>query len=205
VVVAAVGRRLGFPIKLVKAKCHLLARWEGEGERFNIEVNNTGFDTPPEDYYRQGRYQVSRVTEEDGCFLKSMSPRQELGNFLAQRGYRWWTLGKERPAAEAFLWASILAPRDRINSSELCTLLKQCHDRLLALRRPHFPEVYVKYPPRRFPAIPQSVERDLIHCEVLEDCLENPEHKARWWDPQRRRPQQWLPGMPKVITAFPNQ
>ena len=46
VVVAAVGRRLGFPIKLVKAKCHLFARWEGEGERFNIAVNNTGFDTP---------------------------------------------------------------------------------------------------------------------------------------------------------------
>ena len=46
VVYAAVGRRLGYPIKLVACARHLFARWQGEGgERFNIEVNYTGTST----------------------------------------------------------------------------------------------------------------------------------------------------------------
>ena len=32
----AVGRRLGYPLKLVTTKGHLFVRWEGAGERFNI-------------------------------------------------------------------------------------------------------------------------------------------------------------------------
>jgi len=41
VVYAAVGRRLGYPLKLVSAMRHQFVRWDDpDGERFNIEVNN---------------------------------------------------------------------------------------------------------------------------------------------------------------------
>jgi hypothetical protein len=35
----ALGRRLGYPLKLVKVPDHLFFRWEDESERFNVEYN----------------------------------------------------------------------------------------------------------------------------------------------------------------------
>src|SRR5207244_190021 len=41
IVVIAVGRRLGYPLKLVSTKGHFFARWDDpSGERFNIEATN---------------------------------------------------------------------------------------------------------------------------------------------------------------------
>src|SRR5262249_8021476 len=37
VLYVAVGRQLGYPLKLVTTKGHLFVRWEGAGERFNVE------------------------------------------------------------------------------------------------------------------------------------------------------------------------
>jgi transglutaminase superfamily protein len=50
----AVGRRLGYPLKLVTTKAHVFARWESvDGkERFNIEGTNVGLNCFPDDYYR---------------------------------------------------------------------------------------------------------------------------------------------------------
>ncbi len=43
VIYAAIGRRLGYPIKLVHAKQHTFCRWdERDGERFNIEATSPG-------------------------------------------------------------------------------------------------------------------------------------------------------------------
>src|SRR5262249_19962272 len=53
VVYAAVGRRLGYPMKLVTAKSPLFTRWHDlQGERFNIEVNLTGVNFHRDEYYR---------------------------------------------------------------------------------------------------------------------------------------------------------
>jgi hypothetical protein len=63
VLYVAVGRRLGYPLKLVHA-CgqvygHLFVRWdELLVERFNIEANGTGFGCPPDDHYRTGLYRT---------------------------------------------------------------------------------------------------------------------------------------------------
>jgi hypothetical protein len=95
VLYAAVGRRLGYPLKLVSAACtnrwmHLFVRWdEPGGERFNIAVNNQGFDCPPDDYYRQGAYKTRPDWEQTGSVLKSKTPREELAVFLSQRAGCW--------------------------------------------------------------------------------------------------------------------
>lgn len=51
----AIGRRLGYPLKLVECKGHLFVRWEDAKERFNIEGTSRGLhgriktsSTPPE-------------------------------------------------------------------------------------------------------------------------------------------------------------
>jgi len=47
----AIGRRLGYPLKLVSAKGHLFARWDDGEERFNIEGTNRGLNTYPDEHY----------------------------------------------------------------------------------------------------------------------------------------------------------
>jgi hypothetical protein len=52
VLYVAVGRELGYPLKLVTTKGHLFVRWEGSGERFNIEATGHGVNRLDDDYYR---------------------------------------------------------------------------------------------------------------------------------------------------------
>ncbi len=114
IVYAAVGRRLNYPLKLVTCANHLFVRWEeAGGERFNVEVNDTGTSTPPDEYYRCGQYAVSVQTEKAFCFLQSLTPRTELASFLAQRGCLLLDKGMDREAVEAFSWAARLAPASK--------------------------------------------------------------------------------------------
>ena len=57
----AVGRRLGYPLRLVLAKAHLFVRWEETGgERFNIEATTTrGLNTFSDDYYRKWPLEIT--------------------------------------------------------------------------------------------------------------------------------------------------
>ena len=53
VLYVAVGRRLGYPLKLVTSKAHVFARWESPDgrERLNIEATSQGLNCFPDDYY----------------------------------------------------------------------------------------------------------------------------------------------------------
>jgi hypothetical protein len=88
VLYVAIGRRLGYPLKLVRARDHLFARWEEpQGERFNIECTSPGFRPLDDDYFRR---RPKPLTEEQlrwGAFLRSLSPRDELADFLCNRTY----------------------------------------------------------------------------------------------------------------------
>ena len=44
VLYVAVGRQFGYPLKLVTTKGHLFVRWDGAGERFNVEVTGHGLN-----------------------------------------------------------------------------------------------------------------------------------------------------------------
>src|SRR5258708_5680757 len=48
----AIGRRLGYPLRLVKTAHHCFARWDvPKGERFNVECTSTGLVCEHDEYY----------------------------------------------------------------------------------------------------------------------------------------------------------
>ena len=87
VLYTAVGRRLGYPLKLVTAKRHLLLRWDGDGERFNIEgASNGNVNYYPDDYYLTWPLKITEKDKARGEYLISLTPEQELSIFLHARG-----------------------------------------------------------------------------------------------------------------------
>lgn len=93
VVYAAVGRRLGYPIKLVstrgKSSGHLFARWDdpNTGERLNIEATNQGLSTPTDEYFRSDphhRYDLPPEAEKEGCHLHLENTPDGTGDILDQ-------------------------------------------------------------------------------------------------------------------------
>jgi hypothetical protein len=113
VLYVAVGRRLGYPLKLVTTRGHLFVRWEGEGERFNVEATARGLSRFEDDYYRHWPFQVSPAEEAAEGYLKSLTAPEELAAFLSIRGMCLREQGRLPEAAEAFAAAARLAPACR--------------------------------------------------------------------------------------------
>jgi hypothetical protein len=110
VLYVAVGRRLGYPLKLVTTKGHLFVRWEGAGERFNLEVTGDGLNRFTDDYYRRWPFEVSDEEVKAEGYLKSLDAAGELAVFLSIRGMCLREAGRWGEAEEAFQSASRLAP-----------------------------------------------------------------------------------------------
>lgn len=85
VLYVAVGRRLGYPLKLVAAKNHLFARWEGGRERLNVEATTQGLTTFEDDYYRRWPFVMTPEEERSERYLTSLSAADELSVFLSLR------------------------------------------------------------------------------------------------------------------------
>ena len=107
----AVGRALGYPLKLVQAKEHLFARWdEPGGERFNIECTSLGFVPYDDEHYLTQPRPLSRAEVEAGVFLRSLTPREELGAFLKQRAQCLFDNMQWVPAMEAMHYSGMFFP-----------------------------------------------------------------------------------------------
>jgi len=106
----AVGRRRGYPLKLVTTKGHLFVRWEGEGERFNVEAAGNGVNRFPDEYYLRWPYAVTDEERKAEGYLRSLEPAEELAVFLSIRGMCWLEAGRELEAWEAFAEAARRAP-----------------------------------------------------------------------------------------------
>jgi RHS repeat-associated protein len=174
VVYAAVGRRLGYPVRLVKTRRHLFARWDDpRGERLNIEGTNKGLSCPPDDHYRTGSFRFDPALERPFGYLVSMTPRMELATFLAGRGRLLFELSRYGGAADAFAWASALVPENKLYRACVQDVLEAWADRLGALRTPGLPRVGGCFPgQRRYPpAVPVLVERRIIFYEQAERAL----------------------------------
>lgn len=90
VLYVALGRRLGYPLSLVPAKGHLFVRWDDTskgGERFNIEATSQGIICPTDDHYATWPMPLSRGELGSGYYLRSLTPTEELAEFLAMRGH----------------------------------------------------------------------------------------------------------------------
>jgi Transglutaminase-like superfamily len=188
VVYAAVGRRLGYPIRLVGCKQHLFCRWESPLDRFNIEVNGTGTDDPPDSVYREGRYHCDPDEERFHRFLITRTASEEFADFVTQRAYQWIDEGDFRRGLEAFAWACKLAPLHKSYEWHLVQYLDRWAARLNALLPPNFPTLFIEsIPGWRHPWLPSPVERQIIKCETVERVLNAPHHAA-WWEELRRSP-----------------
>jgi hypothetical protein len=202
VVYAAVGRRLGYPIKLVKARSatagHVFCRWDDpKGERLNIDVNYTGMSALPDDEYRTGRYQLSAEAEREGGYLRSETPRQELAGFLVNRSFRWQDAKNYRRAVEAQAWSSALVPELPIEQNTLRARLGDWDTELARTRPAAFPPLHIRCEGRRYPAtVPLRLEQDALGLEATENLLRDPRHEARWWRPMREG--RFVPDAPRA-------
>lgn len=119
IVYVAVGRRLGYPLKLVETKCHLFFRWEdlegsrfGFPEQFNIEGAGEGIHTYPDGHYRKWPEPWGEADINGGYYLKSLTPSEELASFLVTRGECLSDHGRLEETIQCYRWASALAPND---------------------------------------------------------------------------------------------
>jgi hypothetical protein len=87
VLYVAIGRRLGYPLKLVNTVEHLFVRWEDSdsGERLNIEATSLGFTVRSDEHYHRWPKPAPPQHVRDGWLLQSMTPRQELATFYIAR------------------------------------------------------------------------------------------------------------------------
>lgn len=187
VVYASVGRRLGYPLKLVECLQHCYLRWEyPDGQYVNIQANGRTIDTPSDDHYRQGVYVIGEEEAKARCYFQSKTPRMELARFLIERGLLFDQDRTPRHAAESFLWALALHPENcvpRICANLVFTAWRAALNNLIP---PRFPTFKVEFPPRRFPEpVPLAMEQKFIFCEALERCLRNPRNNREWWEPLR--------------------
>lgn len=112
VMYVAVGRRLGYPLRLVLTDSHVFVRWDGASdpnpawrERFNIEGAGEGFSSFPDDHYRRWPKTVSPADVRSNRYLASLTPPEEFALFLAARGHCEFDNGDAVAAARSYEYA----------------------------------------------------------------------------------------------------
>jgi hypothetical protein len=115
VLYVAVGRRLGYPLKLVATKLHLFVRWESPDgkERFNIEGTNRGMNSHEDDFYKTFPRTLSEEELQSGQYLKSLSSAEELAVFLDIRGTCLQIHGRMAEAKASYTRAHKLVPSSK--------------------------------------------------------------------------------------------
>jgi Transglutaminase-like superfamily len=114
VLYVAVGRRLGYPLKLVPSKNHLFVRWEDSRERFNVDATAQGMNLHDDNHYRRWPFPISREEEQTFGYLKSLTPAEELTTFLALRGHCLLAAGRVPEAIAAHEAALRFSPDSRL-------------------------------------------------------------------------------------------
>jgi hypothetical protein len=120
VVYVVVGRRLGYPLKLVQTRGQLFARWDDSDEKcfgfpetFDVEGAGEGIASYDDEHYNTWAEPWSEIDKAEGWYLKSMTPLGELASFLVMRGDCLTDNGRLAEAVEAYAWAGEVAPDDR--------------------------------------------------------------------------------------------
>jgi hypothetical protein len=85
VLIVALGRRCGYPLKLVSSKGHLFCRWEDGHDIFNLEVSMQGVDIYPDSYYRTFPKPFTEAERMEEKYLKSFTAVEELSLFMSIR------------------------------------------------------------------------------------------------------------------------
>jgi tetratricopeptide (TPR) repeat protein len=113
VLYVALGRRLGYPLKLVTTKVHLFIRWEDAGERFNLECTGRGMNRYDDEHYKHWPFEVTEEEIREDGYLKSLTPPEELALFLSLRGNCLKEAGRIAEAIASYEQAVRFAPHAR--------------------------------------------------------------------------------------------
>jgi hypothetical protein len=109
----SLGRRLGYPLKLVTTTAHLFVRWEGAGERFNLEATGRGMNRYDDAHFKQWPFPVTAEEVNAEGYLKSLTAAEELAVFLSIRGQCLMEARRTAEAATTYAEAVRLAPASR--------------------------------------------------------------------------------------------
>lgn len=124
VLFVSIGRRLGYPLELVHARKHVFARWEGEGQRFNIEGTNGGMVDHPDEYYKTKPEPLTDEQLESGLYLENLSASQVLASFMSTRSVCFYVNKQYKMALEAARQAHRIEPENSIYERSLKGLQK---------------------------------------------------------------------------------
>lgn len=105
----AVGRKLGYPLKLVGAKGHLFFRWDDGKERMNFETTHK-VSVYSDDHFKTWPFPINDHEIEMGWYLKNYTPREELAIFLSIRAAVLSNQGRKEAALKTFAAANKLHP-----------------------------------------------------------------------------------------------
>lgn len=192
VLVAAVGRQLGYPLRLAAARTpqgnHLFVRWVAPDDTyFNIEATANGLFCPPNSCFQKGRYIWSPAATRYAGYLLHMTPRQELAAFLMQRYCHWYRLNNHRESSMALGWAAGLAPEFHFYRDLLHNTMKTWLEALEKQLPPGFPPMAIKASEPAFSsAVPAELSRHFHTCSALEHMLADADQQQRFWGPMRR-------------------
>ena len=121
VLITALGRRLGYPISLKTTQGHMFCEWNDGVERFNIDTNGEGVDTPPDEYYLKSTADGMSATERGReYFMRPLSNWECLGVFIETMGYCHEANGRMDKAIEAYNLARRYLPNSE-NLKRLAT------------------------------------------------------------------------------------
>jgi hypothetical protein len=113
VLYVALGRRLGYPVKLATTKSHLFIRWDSPTERFNLEATGKGMNRYDDEHFKRWPFPVTEEEIRADGYLKSLSPVEELALFLSLRGHCLNEAGRLPEAIASYAEAVRLAPDSR--------------------------------------------------------------------------------------------
>jgi hypothetical protein len=123
VLCVAIGRRLGYPLKLVYAKQHTFFRWDDDTEQFNIEACCPGVDIKDDEYYKKWPHEMHEGDLYRGHLLKSLTAAEELAFFMLNRGNSLKDMDRLVEAQIAYSVACRLLPDDPIYLMTLLSLV----------------------------------------------------------------------------------
>jgi hypothetical protein len=115
VLLVAIGRRLGYPVKLACNVWHVWARWESPngGERFNIDAScDGGADAPDDEHYKSFPHEMPSFGVASGYYLNSFTPADELALFLMSRSWVLQANERFREALPCLARCCFLAPKE---------------------------------------------------------------------------------------------
>ena len=124
VIVTAIGRRLGYPLKLVTARTHAFVRWEDSKDRINIEITSGGLRVLPDETYREVCLKGLNAEVQDQ-YLRSFSPARELAVFLSRRAACFMEKGRVLDAEVCWADAWELDPTQQMTLESLRSMVYQ--------------------------------------------------------------------------------